>query len=81
MKLANQIQLSEAVKNEWDIPQEDIDEGFVPTSFGPCFNCGKQVSDYDFCYGCHAFVYKECNVNKDACGEHNKLEHLTQPIN
>lgn len=78
MRLANQKQLSEERIADWDIPQEDLDQGFQPEFFGDCFNCGKAVTNYDFCYGCSQFVCEICNVNMEAYGNHNRMEHLVR---
>lgn len=44
---------------------------------GKCFNCGKAVTEDDFCFGCKAYVCEECNTNglNVPWGGHDKSAH------
>ena len=78
MELANQKQLLDRYSADWDISQEDLDEDFQPESLGPCFHCGRIVTDYDFCYGCDSYVCRHCNLNMEPDENHAKEAHLTK---
>lgn len=46
-----------------------------------CFNCGKEVGDDFYCYGCKKCICDECDVS---CGEypqgsHQPGDHLVAP--
>jgi hypothetical protein len=78
MKLANEKTLLETQATLWDIPKDVLESGeFSPEFFGPCFNCGRTVSNYEFCYGCHSFICKDCMKDDQTSGEHKREEHLT----
>ena len=52
-------------------------EEFTPEYFGPCFNCNKIITDYDWCFGCSSFICQTCNVNGfHVSGQHLKEDHL-----
>lgn len=68
MELANKGQL------RIDIP-DDVD--YVPERFGSCFNCGHIVTDFEWCYGCKAFICKKCNTNMLPLPNHKKEDHLS----
>jgi hypothetical protein len=70
--------LTDKERADYGIPDDVSLEEFIPSYVGPCFNCGRIVSDYDWCYGCKQYVCELCNVNMNISGKHTRSEHLTK---
>lgn len=51
-----------------------------PPSKGPCFSCGKETSDDNYCFGCRSFVCESCDKSHgELFGSHAPKDHLSEP--